>query len=393
MSGTLSRVSDLETAYVMEVLRTQFRNRAAGTMVYRLEQKFASTFGAKYAIAQVNGTTTLHTALVAAGIEPGDEVIVPPLTMMSTCFAVLHAGAIPVFADVHPQTYTIDPEKIKSCITERTKAMITVSLYGLPPDMDPIMEIAGQNRLHVIEDNAQCFLGYYKGKVAGSIGHLASYSFQISKHLTSGEGGMLITSDEGMAEKARRFGTLGYASIGAASKKGKVTKEVIQDPNYERHISVGWNYRMSEPAAAIALAQTERILELVAMRANVAAMYADAHAGCRWLIPQLVLAGCQHAWWTYALKLESGGKIGWHEFRKKYMELGGDGIYAAWKLNYLEPVLRGKTLRRQPFEIGLCPVSESLQPNLLQFKTNYLDLEVAKLKAEALAKTIRFFGA
>lgn len=391
MIPTIQRVSDLEISYVMDVLHNQFRNSNAGDFSRRLEQKFAETFGAKYAIAQVNGTATLHSALVAAGVGPGDEVIVPPLTMMSTTFAVLHAGAVPVYADVRSDTFTVDPKNIESCLTEKTKAIITVALYGLSPDMDPIMEIAKRKRLCVIEDNAQCFLGYYKGKVAGSIGHFASYSFQMSKHLTCGEGGMLITSDEDLAEKARRFGTLGYASIGASSEKGRVSKDVIQDPGYERHMMVGWNYRMAEPVAAIALAQTERMKELVLQREKIAALYAQAHAGCRWLTPQAVPAEFKHAWWTYPLKLETRGGFGWREFRKKYMELGGDGIYAAWMVNYLEPAIRGQSTLRQKFEPGLCPVAESLQSQLMQFTTNDLDLNIAEKKAEAMANTIRFF--
>jgi perosamine synthetase len=240
-----------------EMLASQFRNSQSGGMNRRLEERFAEAFGVKYAIAQVNGTATLHTALAAVGVQAGDEVIVPPLTMMATCFAVLQTNAVPVFADVHPTMFTIDPASIEKAITNKTKAIITVSLFGLSPDMDPIMALAKKHNLAVIEDNAQCFLGYYKGRVVGSIGHMASYSFQISKHLTAGEGGMLITNDESLALKARRFGNLGYASIGASSGKGKVSRDAIQDPAYERHIMVGWNYRMPEPSAAIALAQTE----------------------------------------------------------------------------------------------------------------------------------------
>jgi perosamine synthetase len=387
----MSRITDLEMKYVTEVLQHQFRNSRYGAMIQRLEERFAATFGVKYAIAQVNGTATLHSALTAVGVGAGDEVIVPPLTMMSTTFAVLHCNAIPVFADVDPATFTIHPNQIERCITKKTKTIITVSLFGLPPDMDPIMELARKHRLVVIEDNAQCYLGYYKGRLAGSIGHMASYSFQISKHLTCGEGGLLITNDEGLAKRARRFGTLGYASVGASSAEGKVTCETIQNPQYERHVMLGWNYRMAEPSAAIALAQTERIKELVEQRAKVAQLYAQAHEGCRWLIPQSVPPGYQHSWWTYALKLENE-EINWQDFRRKYMELGGDGIYAAWQLSYLEPVLRGKTLHSQKLERGLCPVAESLQPKLLLFKTNYMDLRIAEDKAEAMAKTITFFN-
>jgi perosamine synthetase len=385
------RVTELEAQYVQEVLENQFSNSRYGEFIRRLEEGFAKRFGVRYAVAQVNGTATLHSALVAAGVGVGDEVIVPPLTMMSTTFSVLQAGAVPVFADVDPSTFTIDPVSIGACITPKTKAIITVSLFGLPPDMDPIMELATGHDLCVIEDNAQCFLGYYKNRIAGSIGHMASYSFQISKHLTCGEGGVLISDDEDIAERARRFGSLGYASVGADASKAKVTREEIQDPAYERHAVLGWNYRISDLSAAVALAQTERIEELVARRGLNANLYAEAHQGCSWLRPQVVPDNCVHSWWTYPLRLESKGKFDWRYFRKKYIDFGGDGIYAAWKPNYLEPVLRGHKLGFQSFEGGLCPVAESLQPKLLLFKTNYMDSERAERQAEALKDTIDFF--
>lgn len=387
----MDRITDLEIKYVTEVLRNQFRNSRYGSAIQRLEEQFAATFGVQYAIAQVNGTATLHSALAAAGVRAGDEVIVPPLTMMSTTFAVLYCNAVPVFADVNAATFTIDPEQVERCITDKTKAIITVSLLGLSPDMDPIMELARKHKLIVVEDNAQCYLGSYRNRLVGTTGHMASFSFQISKHLTCGEGGMLITNDERLAENARRFGTLGYASVGSSSSEAKVGRESIQDPQFERHVMLGWNYRMPEPSAAIALAQTERMRELVEQRVKVANLYACAHEGCRWLVPQSVPSGSRHSWWTYALRLENEG-ISWRNFRSKYMELGGDGIYAAWQLSYLEPVLRGKTLRSQTLARGLCPVAESLQSKLLLFKCNYMDLDVAAHKAEALAKTIAFFN-
>jgi perosamine synthetase len=385
------RISELEKKYVDEVLQNQFSNSRSGAWIRRLEETFANTFGVRYAIALCNGTATLHTALDAVGVQPKDEVIVPPLTMMSTTFCVLHAGAIPVYVDVHPKTFTLDPEKIEKSITSRTRAIITVSLYGCPPDMDPILAIAKKHHLAVIEDNAQCFLGYYRKKIIGSMSTMASYSFQNSKHLSCGEGGMLITDDESLALKARRFSCLGYVGLGAASGKSKITRKTIQDPTYERHASLGWNYRMAEPAAAIALAQTERIHELVERRQHIAALFAKAHQGCTWLTPQVLPVEGRHAYWTYALKLESRPGLTWHQFRDKYVELGGDGIYSAWMINYLEPVLRGKTLGEQPFANGLCPVAESLQPRLLQFKTNYMDLRLAEEKASVLTKTIQFF--
>lgn len=376
----------------MEVLNDQFRNSKSGSMVRRLEERFAELFGVKYAIAQVNGTATLHSALAAVGVGPGDEVIVPPLTMMSTCFAVLQCGAVPVFADVDPATFTLDPASVVTKASSRTKAIVPVALYGLSADVDALIAVARPFRAAVIEDSAQCFLGTCRGRIAGTIGDVGSYSFQISKHITAGEGGMLVTNDEGLAVGARRFGSLGYASVGAGSRQAKVVREVIQDPCYERHLTVGWNYRMPEPCAAIALGQTERLQVFVALRCAVAELFAEAHCGCSWLIPQAVPPGYTHSWWAYVVKLENDGAFSWYDFREKFRELGGDAVYGAWQLSYLEPVLRGTAVGTERYEMGLCPVAESLQPRLIQFKTNYLDLAVAERQAEALSKTIAFFG-
>lgn len=385
----MERISEKERTYIKEVLNLQFRASSSGGMTKRLENKFAESFGVKYAISHVNGTATMHSALLAGGIGPGDEVIVPPLTMASTSFAVLHANAIPVFADIDPHTFTIDPADVRRKITPHTKAIIPVALYGLSPDMDAIMEIAGEYNLTVIEDDAQCLLGYYKGRIVGSIGHMASFSFQTSKHMTCGEGGMLITNSDGLADKIRRFSNLGYAIVSGKPGKGKIAKDAIQDPEYERHICVGWNYRMSDLCAAVALAQVERLEELVGQRVRVARLYMEAIRGCKWLIPQSVPDGCKHSYWTYALLLQNNGEFNWHDFRKKYIEFGGDGVYAAWQLTYLEPAFR---LQKGNSRKDLCPIAESIQPRLLQFKTNYMEMEIAGQKADALAKTIRYFN-
>ena len=389
----MKRIGDKETIYVMEVLASQFRSSAGGLMTKRLEDAFASKFGARFAVSFDNGTSTMHAALAAKGIGNGDEVIVPPLTMASTSLAVLHANAIPVFADIDPDTWTISPDSIEKCITPRTKAIIPVSIYGLAPDMDAIMDIADSYNLFVLEDDAQCFLGRYKKRMVGTIGHASSFSFQSSKHMTSGEGGMIITDDPDLADSIRRFNSLGYKAVGASG--GKIRKQDIQSPDYERHISVGWNYRLSELCAAVALAQLERLDQLVEMRIKCAELYQKAAQGCPWLIPQEVPDHSVHSYWSYVLKLDNNSEFTWHDFRDKYIELGGDGIYGAWQLTYLEPVFKNNKLSKtqtQRFQKGLCPFAEKIQPRLLQFKTNYFDTETIQVKAEALTKTIDFFG-
>jgi perosamine synthetase len=316
--------------------------------------------------------------------------------MSSTSLAVIQANAIPVFADVDEKTFLISAADIEKKVTPKTKAIIIVSLFGLMPDMDAIMAIAKKHNLVVIEDDAQCFLGKYKGQNAGTIGHMSSFSFQASKHLTSGEGGMVTTNDDHLALQLRRFSGLGYGSI--TMEKARITKDDIQNPAYERHVALGWNYRMSDVVGAVALAQTERMEELCDMRKSVGKIIEEGAKGCDWLIPQYTPEECEHAYWAVAIRMVNPD-ISWYDFRKKFMELGGDGIYAAWQLSYNEPAFRNKTFYGREklfdgytYEKGLCPVAEMIQPQLLQFKTNYFDTDEAEAQAEILRKTIAYFG-
>lgn len=394
----IDRISDLERKYVNKVLDNSFTSDKNYSFVTELEKEFAKRFGTKYAIAMVNGTVTLHAALEAAGVGEGDEVIVPALTMSSTNMCVLFANAIPVFADVNPDTWTISVEDIKKKITPRTKAIIPVSLYGLSPDIDAIMELASEHGITVVEDDAQCFLGYYKGRIVGSTAHMSSFSFQAGKHMTSGEGGIVTTNDPDLAVKLRRFSGLGYGSIGL--EKGRISKDDIQSPDYERHVVLGWNYRPSDLCGAVALAQLQRLDELVEMRKLAAKHLMDAVKGYTWLIPQVTPNGYENSYWTMVLKLDTD-KVDWQDFRNKYKEFGGDGIYGAWMLGYLEPMYRNQSFMGREkimarygdyrYERGICPIAEVIQPKLLQFKTNYWNEEDSVKQAEILRRTAAFF--
>lgn len=394
----INRVDGLEKKYIEEVLDNQFSSKSSYQMVTRLEKEFANKFGVKHAIAMVNGTATLHIALEVVGVGIGDEVICPPLTMSSTSLAVLHANGIPVFADVDKESFLINPESIEEKITDKTKAIIIVALFGLCPDMDSIMEIAEKHHLVVIEDNAQCFLAKYRDRMAGEIGHMASFSFQSSKQMTCGEGGILITNDSDMALKIRRYSGLGYAGI--SSSKGRITKDDIQDPDYERHAVLGWNYRMSDLCGAVALAQLERLDELVEMRKIAAQHFLKVIRKCSWLKEQKVALDCECVYWAVAVLLDTD-EVEWHDFRNKYIEFGGDGIYAAWKLSYLEPAYRNhhflgrenliEQFGEYEYKEGICPTAECIQPKLLQFKTNYWDENIAVEQAKILEKTIEYF--
>lgn len=390
----MKRISELEIKYALDALNNEFNTSLNSIYNNKLETEFAKRYNSKFAIGHINGTATLHTALVALGIKEGDEVIVPPLTMSSTSIAVLQNKSIPVFADVNLDTFVLDAESIRKVITNKTKAIMTVALYGLSPDYDSILDICKQYNLYLIEDNAQSFYSIYKGKYVGEFGDFASFSFQASKHLTAGEGGMLITNNEEFADNARRFNSLGYAGVSA--KQGKITRNDIQDPNYSRHVSLGYNYRMSEIQAAVLLGQLERAEELIDIRIKVAKYYDEAIKGSDLVKRQVESKDCKNTYWAYSMVLNTDRpEIEWYRFRELFQKNGGDGYYAAWKLNYFEPLFISKVQESdgvwQKYEKGLCPNSEFLQPRMLQLKTNYWDLTEAEKQAEILFKTIKQF--
>ena len=390
----IERITQLERDYVNQVLDNAFATSLNSVFNNRLEAAFAKQFHSNYAIGHCNGTETMHTALASLGVKPGDEVIVPALTMTSTSLAVLHNGSIPVFADVDPDTFVLTAESIAKVITPKTKAVITVSLYGLSPDYDSILELCQKHNLFLIEDNAECFMGKYKGKLVGEFGDFASFSFQASKHLTTGEGGMLICKEEKYADNARRFSCLGYAGVSA--KQGKITRNDIQDPTYSRHVAIGFNYRMSELQAAVALAQLERIDELVGNRIEVAKIFDEAIEGTDLLRRQHEPEDVSNSYWSYSLVLNTDHpEKDWYIFRDLFQKNGGDGYYAAWKLSYNEPlfqnIVQGMDGIWQKYDSLLCPVSEYLQPRMIQLKTNYWNLDEAKEQAAILKKTIKEF--
>ena len=234
-----------ELEYVRQVLESDARSATIGGWNQHLEKQFATRFGMRYAIAHNSGTSALHTCLLAASVGPGDEVISPALTVIMNAFATLYVGAVPVFADVDPDTFNINPEDVRRRITPRTKAIMAVSLYGLPADMEPIMGIAAEHNLIVIEDNAECFLGMYTGRLAGTIGHMSIFSFEDSKHIAIGEGGIVITNDEVLAQRIRKYGGIGYKNLTAEGGDIRLGEGVFQDPDYKRHDCIGLNYRLT----------------------------------------------------------------------------------------------------------------------------------------------------
>jgi perosamine synthetase len=377
-----------ERQYLDDVLNNGFGASESGSMNERLEHKFASIHNKKFAITANTGTSTLHMGLHSFGIQSGDEIIVPSLTVAMPGFAIWQSGGIPVFCDVLPDTFLMDPNDIEQKITDKTKAILAVHMYGNMCDMEKIMGIAQKNNLYVLEDCAQCFLAHDdKNRISGTIGHVGSWSFENSKHVTSGDGGIVLTDEEKLATDMRQFGGVGFKNINASQGKIRISRDKFQDPNWERHSMLAYNYRLPELCAAVALAQCERIDEFVNLRIQMAQEYLNVLKTSSLFQPQAVMPGYKNTYWTFTahfLGKEHG--IEWQEFRKKYIGFGGDGIYAATKLIQNEPAFKQTNLG-----YGETPIALQLQQELMLFTTNQKDKQERTIQTQALEKTLQFF--
>jgi perosamine synthetase len=276
-----------EAEYVNECLSTSWIS-SVGRFIAEFEKSFAEFCGVKHAVATNNGTTALHLALVALGLQPGDEVIVPTLTYIASANAVRYCNARPVFVDNDVDTFNVDPERIASLITPRTKGIMPVHLYGHPVDMDPIFELAERHKLFVVEDAAEGLGALYRGRRIGGLGGgCATFSFFGNKIITTGEGGMVTTNDDEVAARLRLYRGQGV------------------DPERRYWFPViGYNYRMTNVAAAIGLAQLERINTHLQKRKAIATGYDQrlAHMSDRIALPK-TKPWAEHAYWMYTIRL------------------------------------------------------------------------------------------
>jgi perosamine synthetase len=408
-----NRCGQADRDYVNEVLASGFSNkRESADMLRRFEEAFAAKLGVRFAISHNSGSGTLLSSLLAAGVGPGDEVIVPTCTMAATAFVVVQCGAVPVFADSDPVTFNICPVDAERKATEFTKAIIPVSVFGLPADFDPILEIASRRGLTVIEDSAQCMLARYRGRLSGTIGRAGSFSFQSSKHMTSGgDGGMVVTNEEDYARGIRKAATQGYSTLDGSPGASLIPRHVRQDWAFERHDRLGYNFRMSALQAAVGLGQLERLDYLVAARRYIASQYEAVirEERCEWLISPRVPDDRTHSYYCYPCLLdEKLLGVDWREFRRVFISKGGDGLYGLWCPVHLEPVFqtmaffgsRDQAPHFDPrykgcvkaYREGDCPNVEQFRRNVCLFKTGMQTLDKVYTQVEALRKTIRYFS-
>jgi len=278
-------IGDEELQKVTEAVKSGWIS-SRGSFIEEFERQFSSYIGAKYGVAVFNGTVALHLALKALGIGEGSEVILPALTFVATANAATYTGAEPVFVDSHPDYWCVDPRAVERNITEKTKAIIVVHLYGHPCDMDPILELAGKYGVYVIEDCAEAHGALYKGRRVGSFGVISCFSFYGNKIITTGEGGMCLTSNHELAEKMRTLRNQG----------------VNPDKQYWHDI-IGFNYRMTNLQAAIGVAQMSKIDKAIARKRHIANRYREL-LGDERIVGPPEMQWAKSVYWLYSILLE-----------------------------------------------------------------------------------------
>lgn len=278
-------ISDQEIEEVIKVLKSGFI--AQGPRVAEFENKFADYVGTDYAVASSSGTTALHLALLSVGLGKDDEVITTPFSFAATANSILYTGAQPVFVDINPKTYNLDPNKIEDAVTDKTKAILPVHLYGQPADMDSINKIANENDLYVIEDAAQAHGAMYKGKLTGSLGDAACFSFYPTKNMTTGEGGMITTNNDELAETIR------------------VLRSHGETERYT-HTVLGYNFRMTDISAAIGLVQLKRLDEFNDSRIRNAGYLTSHIKKINGVTPPFVQDQIKHVFHQYTIRVDNG---------------------------------------------------------------------------------------
>lgn len=315
-----------EKQYLLECIEQGWVS-SEGPMVARFEREFAARVGRKHAVAVTNGTAALDAAVEALCIGPGDEVIIPAFTIISSILQIVRSGATPVLVDSDPATWNMDVAQIEARITPRTKAIMVVHVYGLPVDMDPVIDLASRHQIHVIEDAAQMLGQTYRGKPCGSFGTLSTFSFYPNKHITTGEGGMIVTDDDALADACRSLRNLCF-----------------QPSQRFVHEQLGWNLRMTSLQAALGLAQLERLDEFVARKRAMGARYQSLLEDLPGLhLPLVRQEFATNIYWVFGVLLKEETHL---EARQVMQSLAQAGIASRpffWPMHE-QPVFRRKGL-------------------------------------------------
>jgi perosamine synthetase len=327
-----------EEKYLVECVRTGWIS-SEGPFVSKFEQQFSERMGRSFGIAVANGSVALDAAVVALGIGPGDEVIMPTFTIISCAAAVVRAGAKPVVVDCDPVTWNMDVAQVAAKISPRTKAIMIVHIFGLPTDMSPLLALAQRHGLRIIEDAAEMHGQTYRGKPCGSFGDLSVFSFYPNKHVTTGEGGMIVTDDPALAERCRSLRNLCF----------KPEQRFVHD-------ELGWNFRMTNLQAALGVAQLERLDEFVRIKRRMGARYSELLAGTPGI--RLPLARTDYAdniYWVFGVVLDPEVPLDAKQAMARLAKLGVGTRPFFWPMHE-QPVFR----KQGWFAADSCPVAENI---------------------------------
>ena len=331
-------LSGNEKKYLSECIDTGWIS-SEGPFVRKLEEGVAERLGRRHGIAVCNGSVALDVALAALGIGEGDEIILPSFTIISCAAAIVRCGAVPVVVDADPATLNMKVELVEQLITPRTRAIMAVHLYGLPVDMDPLLAIASRHGLRVIEDAAEVIGQTYKGRPCGSLGDISTLSFYPNKHITTGEGGMVLTNDDAFAGRSRDLRNLCF---------GKQRRFMHED--------LGWNFRMSNLQAAVGVAQLERLAASLERKREIGALYQQELAGLRGVqLPVASAEGASNVYWVFGVVLDDSVSFDAEEAMKRLHTAGVGTRPFFWPM-HKQPVFQRMGL----FENASCPVAERL---------------------------------
>ena len=354
---------DEEVRLVTEAIQSQNLFGLGGAKVTQLEKEFAELYGVKHAVASTSGTAAIHVAVGTINPEPGDEIITGPITDGGTIVPILYQNAIPVFADVD-DTFNMDPADVERKITDRTKAILVVHLFGNACDMDAMVDIAKRHNVALIEDCSQAHVTKYKGRYLGTFGDLGCFSLQQSKHMTTGDGGMTITSRDDRSERMYLFRDKGW------------TRKAGWGPRTYAFLAP--NYRMTELQGAVGLAQVKKVRSVVEKRMELGHLLSDSIRGIDGLTPAPVTPGSEHSYWSYGMRVD-----GWDptEFAKAVSAEGvgcgagyiGEPIYLCMeaccnKVTFGQsqhPFDGCHTSREYEYTKGMCPRTEDLLQHIV----------------------------
>jgi len=353
-----------ELALLTEVIHSGQLNRNSGTKVAALERAWAEAFGVGRAVASTSGTAAIHAALGALPLNPGDEVITTPITDWGTIGPILAQGCVPIFADVDPVTYCLDPEQVERRVTSRTRAIVAVHLLGHPADMDALTAITRRHDLFLVEDCAQAMLARWGGRLVGTMGDLGCFSLQQSKVITTGDGGMTIANDEQLAARAALFADKGWSR--AMRQEGR-----------REHRTFGLNYRMTELQGAVGLAQLSKAPAFVANRQRVAKLVTERLHDAPGIIAPSVAPGADPVYWFYLVTLDPAElTVDQPQFMRALRAEGipagpvhgGDALYLqemfqrkqVFGTSHYPFDYAGRSVDDVDYSRGLCPVAEEL---------------------------------